>query len=140
MESEARMSGDVEKEAPLILVADDDEHILALIVVGLERSGYAVATADDGERALALARERRPQLAILDVTMPRLTGYEVTERLRDDEGTRRIPVILLTARVEESDVARGSAAGADDYVTKPFSPRELRARVDAVLARPTRRS
>jgi len=120
-------------EEPLVLVADDDEDILALVAFRLERAGYAVVTARDGEQALTLARERRPDLAVLDVMMPRLTGYEVTECLRREEATRRIPVILLTARAQEADVTRGFAAGADDYVTKPFSPQELRARVQAML-------
>ncbi len=122
-------------EQPLVLVADDDEDILALVAFRLERAGYAVVTAHDGEQALALAREKGPDLAVLDVMMPRLTGYEVTEHLRRDQATSRIPVILLTARVQEADVTRGFEAGADDYVTKPFSPQELRARVQAMLGR-----
>ncbi len=122
-------------EQPLVLVADDDEDILALVAFRLERAGYAVVTAHDGEQALALAREKEPDLAVLDVMMPRLTGYEVTEHLRRDQATSRIPVILLTARVQEADVTRGFEAGADDYVKKPFSPQELRARVQAMLGR-----
>ena len=92
-------------------------------------------TAADGEEALALARERQPALAILDVMMPKLNGYDVTRELRGDASTSRIPVILLTARVQESDVARGFESGADDYIKKPFSPQELRARVQAILGR-----
>ena len=122
-------------EEPLVFVADDDEDILALVAFRLERAGYTVVTAQDGEQALALARERRPDLAVLDVMMPRLTGYEVTEQLRREEATSRIPVILLTARAQEADVTRGFEAGADDYVKKPFSPQELRARVQAMLGR-----
>ena len=91
--------------------------------------------ARDGEEALALALERVPALAVLDVMMPKLDGYEVTRRLRSDEATRRVPVILLTARVQDADVARGFEAGADDYLRKPFSPQELRARVQAILDR-----
>ena len=121
--------------APLVLVADDDADILQLVAFRLERAGYEVITAADGEQALALARERQPALAILDVMMPKLTGYDVTTQLRADESTSRIPVILLTARVQESDVARGFEAGADDYIKKPFSPQELRARVQAILGR-----
>ena len=121
--------------APLVLVADDDEDILGLVSFRLERSGYAVAAAKDGEEALRLARELSPALVVLDVMMPRLDGYEVTRRLRDDEATRRIPVILLTARAQEADVARGFESGADDYLRKPFSPQELAARVQAVLGR-----
>jgi DNA-binding response OmpR family regulator len=119
--------------APLVLVADDDPDILALVAFRLERAGYAVVTAPNGEEALALARERLPALAVLDVMMPRLTGYEVTKQLRQDDPTKDIPVILLTARVQEADAARGFEVGADDYIKKPFSPQELRARVQAIL-------
>lgn len=122
-------------DAPLVLVADDDADILALVAFRLEKAGYRVVTAADGEQALALARERMPALAVLDVMMPRLTGYEVTKQLRAGETTKDIPVILLTARVQEADVARGFEAGADDYIKKPFSPQELRARVQAILGR-----
>lgn len=120
---------------PVILVADDDPDILALIRLRLERDGYDVVGVSDGERALAAAIERRPDLALLDVTMPNLDGFQVTERLRANEATRTMPVILLTARVQESDLARGVEAGADDYVKKPFSGRELGARVQAALGR-----
>ncbi len=123
-------------EQQVVLVADDDKDILALVAFRLERSGYEVVTAADGEEALELARSRTPDLAILDVMMPKLTGYEVTQRLRTEPATSRVPVILLTARVQEGDVARGFEAGADDYVTKPFSPRELAARIQAMRRRP----
>ena len=122
-----------ENGAPVVLVADDDEDILSLVVFRLERAGYEVVQARDGEQALRLARDRQPELAVIDVSMPKLTGYEVTERLRAVEETRRIPVILLTARVQEADVSRGLEAGADDYVKKPFSPEELSSRVQAIL-------
>lgn len=118
-----------------ILVADDDSDVLALVARRLQRSGYRVLTAVDGEEALRLAQENVPDLAVLDVMMPKLTGYDVTQRLRQDPATERIPVILLTARVQEADVNRGFAAGADDYIKKPFSPQELRSRVQAVLGR-----
>jgi DNA-binding response OmpR family regulator len=118
-----------------ILVADDDQDILELVAFRLERAGYEVLTAGDGEQALAAAREHRPALAVLDVMMPKLTGYDVVKAMRADEGTSRIPVILLTARVQEADVSRGFEAGADDYIRKPFSPQELRARVEAILGR-----
>jgi DNA-binding response OmpR family regulator len=120
---------------PLVLVADDDPDIRSLVALRLERSGYEVVAAGDGEQALAAALERAPDLALLDVMMPKLDGYEVTERLRQQEATRHLPVILLTARVQESDIARGVEAGADDYVKKPFSTSELRDRVQAVLGR-----
>ena len=122
-------------ERPRVLVADDDADIRALVSFRLERAGYEVVEARDGEEALRLAREQTPDLAVLDVMMPKLTGDEVTRRIRSDEATRRMPVILLTARVQEDDVARGFEAGADDYIKKPFSPQELRARVQAVLGR-----
>ena len=121
--------------APLILVADDDEVIIGLVVYRLEHSGYRVITAGDGEEALRLALAERPALAVIDVMMPKLDGFEVTRRIRDNDETKDMPVIMLTARVQEADVERGFAAGADDYLKKPFSPQELRSRVQALLAR-----
>jgi DNA-binding response OmpR family regulator len=112
--------------APLILVADDDQDIRALVAFRLERAGYEVVQASDGEEAVRLAFERVPDLAVLDVMMPKLT---------DAEETRRVPVILLTARAQEADVVAGFEAGADDYLRKPFSPQELRSRVQAILGR-----
>ena len=120
---------------PLVLVADDDADILRLVTLRLERSGYEVMSAGDGEQALNAALERAPDLALLDVMMPKLDGYQVTEQLRRNEGTKHVPVILLTARVQEADIARGIEAGADDYVSKPFSTQELRDRVQAALGR-----
>jgi DNA-binding response OmpR family regulator len=124
-----------ENGKPLVLVADDDPDILALVRFRLESGGYDVVAANDGEEALRLAVVRAPDLAVLDVMMPKLDGYEVTTRLRQNEGTRTMPVILLTARVQEADIARGFEVGADDYVAKPFSPQELGARVQAILGR-----
>jgi DNA-binding response OmpR family regulator len=122
---------------PLVLVADDDPDILALVRFRLERDGYEVLSAPDGETALDLALARSPDLALLDVMMPRLDGYEVTRRLRAHGPTATIPIILLTARVQEPDITHGFEAGADDYVTKPFSPQALGQRVQAALgARP----
>ena len=123
--------------APLrrVLVVDDDDDIRDLVAFRLDRAGYEVLRAGDGQQALDLAKEHQPDLAVLDVMMPKLTGYDVTRELRADAATSRIPVILLTARVQEADVARGFEAGADDYVKKPFSPQELKARVQAVLGR-----
>ncbi len=122
-------------DSPLVLVADDDPDILDLVRYRLERSGYAVATAADGVEALRLADELSPALAVLDVMMPALNGFEVTKRLRETPATAGIPVILLTARAQEADVQEGFASGADDYLRKPFSPRELSARVQAILGR-----
>ena len=121
--------------APLVLVADDDPDILDLVRYRLERSGYEVATAKDGAEAVRLAGELSPALAVLDVMMPSVDGLEATRRLRGDPATARIPVILLTAKAQDADVQEGFLAGADDYIRKPFSPRELSARVQAVLGR-----
>lgn len=123
------------KTRPLILVAEDDEDILALVVFDLEDEGYEVLTARDGQEAVALALERHPDLILLDVAMPGLDGYEVTRRLRADESTRATPVVLLTARAQVKDVIAGFEAGANDYVTKPFRPDELRTRLHAALGR-----
>ena len=120
---------------PLVLVADDDPDILSLVALRLERSGFDVIVARDGEQAIEAALERAPDIALLDVMMPKLDGYQVTERLRGNQATRHMPVILLTARVQEADIARGVAAGADDYVRKPFSTQELQDRVQAALGR-----
>ena len=122
-------------ERPLVLVADDEDDIRGLVAYRMEKAGYDVMQAADGEEAIRLALERTPALAILDVMMPKADGYEVTRRLRESEATRRMPVILLTARAQEADIQRGFDAGADDYLRKPFSPQELRARVQAILGR-----
>ena len=120
---------------PVVLVAEDDPDILQLVAFRLERAGYEVIQATDGEEALRLVTERQPDLAVLDVMMPKVTGYDVTRQIRENQATTKIPVILLTARVQEADVARGFEAGADDYIKKPFSPQELRSRVQAILGR-----
>ena len=122
-------------EQPVVLVADDDDDIRQLVTFRLERAGYTVVEAADGEEALRVCSEARPDLAVLDVMMPKLTGYDVTRRIRQDEALSAMPVILLTARVQDGDVAQGFDAGADDYLKKPFSPQELRARVQAILGR-----
>ena len=118
-----------EMTRPLVLVADDDADILSLVRLRLERSGYAVVSARNGVEALAIARDRHPALAILDVSMPEMTGIELTRRLREEH--LDVPVILLTARARDTDVEAGADAGADVYVTKPFSPQELESRVRA---------
>lgn len=117
-----------------ILVADDDPDILGLVTIRLERDGYDILTASCGTDALTLARDHRPALAVLDVSMPGMTGLEVTRELRADEATAAIPVILLTARVQEADIAAGLASGANAYLKKPFRPQDLRERVAALLA------
>ena len=120
---------------PLVLVADDEEDIRALVAFRLRRAGYDVITAADGAEALTLATTRLPDLIVLDMMMPKATGLEVTRSLREQDSTKDIPVILLTARAQEADVASGFAAGADDYVKKPFSPMDLQLRVQALLER-----
>ena len=119
----------------LILVADDDEDILNLVCLRLEHVGYEVVRARTGAEAVRLASERQPAVCVLDVQMPELTGYEVIERLRDDDSTRDVPTILLTASVQERDMARGFEAGADDYMRKPFNPRDLQTRIEKLLHR-----
>ncbi len=121
--------------APTILVADDEEDLRELVTYRLSRSGYNVIGAEDGQAAYELAAERTPDLMVLDVMMPKLDGYELTRRLRAEAALRSIPVILLTARSQESDIDRGFEVGADDYLKKPFNPDELVARVRAVLGR-----
>jgi DNA-binding response OmpR family regulator len=118
---------------PLVLVADDDEDILQLVALRLGRSGYDVVSATDGESALELAMVRLPDLVVIDVAMPRMDGLEITRMLRARDETASIPILLLTARTRDVDVELGLAAGADDYVTKPFSPELLAQRVAALL-------
>jgi CheY-like chemotaxis protein len=120
-------------EPLLILCADDDPDILALLVLRLERAGFRVAAAVDGERALELARELRPSLAVLDMMMPRLTGAQVVEALRADPATSDLPVVLLSARAQEADIERGLAAGANAYLSKPFQAPELLELVQSLL-------
>jgi DNA-binding response OmpR family regulator len=121
--------------AKTVLIADDDADIRELVAYRMSRSGYTVLQAANGEEAFELATGERPDLAILDVMMPRLDGFEVVRRLRAQEETAGIPIILLTARAQDADVARGFGAGADDYIRKPFSPQELAMRVQAILGR-----
>ncbi len=123
------------RETPLVLVADDEEDIRALVAFRLQRAGYEVITAADGAEALTLATTRLPDLIVLDMMMPKATGLEVTRSLRGQDSTKEIPVILLTARAQEADVASGFEAGADDYVKKPFSPMDLQQRVQSLLER-----
>jgi DNA-binding response OmpR family regulator len=121
-------------DAPLVLCADDDEDILSLVSLRLRRAGFEVATAIDGDEAVQIARDRRPALAVLDVMMPKRTGYEVLAELRGDEALRGIKVILLSARVQEGDVARGMDAGADAYLAKPFKAQDLVSKVEELLS------
>jgi len=117
----------------VVLVADDDDDILLLVTTRLKRDGYEVVSASSGDRALELAREHHPRIAVLDIGMPGLDGLEVLERVRADESLTGMLVVLLTAKAQESDVRRGYDSGADAYVKKPFSPAELSTRVRALL-------
>ena len=117
----------------LVLVADDDEDILQLLSFRLERAGYEIVQARNGDEALQLALDLLPALAILDVMMPGLDGFEVTRELRRNAATSTMPIILLTAKAQATDVSGGITAGADDYVKKPFDAHDLTARVDALI-------
>ena len=121
-----------------IVVADDDQDILDLVVFKLTQAGYDAVAVGDGVAALAAIEADLPRLAILDVMMPGLSGMDVLRKVRANGATKDLDVILLTARARDSDVDTGFATGASDYVIKPFSPRELMHRVNAVLARDTR--
>ena len=118
-----------------ILVVDDDKSIVRVLRGYLEQSGYQVLTAADGETALHMLRRERPDLVILDLMMPNLDGWEVTRIVRADKGLAATPIIMLTARVEDTDKIVGLELGADDYITKPFNAREVVARVNALLRR-----
>ncbi len=118
-----------------VLIVEDDANTANLVGLYLRRDGHKVAHAPDGVTGLKLAREARPDLVVLDLMLPRLDGMEITRALREESS---VPIVMLTARVDETDRLEGLDLGADDYVTKPFSPRELAARVRAVLRRTKR--
>ena len=118
-----------------VLVVDDEPDIVALVAYHLAKSGYAVSTATNGSEGLAIARRDKPSIVVLDLMLPGLSGLEVMDELRGDPATSRIAVLMLTARREESDRIKGLSMGADDYLTKPFSPQELVLRVAAILRR-----
>ncbi len=120
---------------PYILVVEDEDALSTLLQYNLEKEGYDVALAVDGEEALMLVNERLPDLIVLDWMMPKISGIEVCRRLRSRSDSRNVPIVMLTARGEESDRIRGLDTGADDYVIKPFSMTELTARIRAVLRR-----
>jgi two-component system phosphate regulon response regulator PhoB len=131
-DSEKRIS-DMGKER--ILVVDDEEDILELVRFNLAREGYKVLSAESGEDALKIARKEIPDLIVLDLMLPGIDGLEVATHLKNEANTKTIPIVMLTAKGEEADIVTGLEIGADDYVTKPFSPRILIARVKAVLRR-----
>jgi two-component system alkaline phosphatase synthesis response regulator PhoP len=118
-----------------ILIVDDEEDVLELVRYNLDKSGYKILTATTGEDALAKARAKLPNLMILDLMLPGIDGLEVCRKLKGDSKTANIPIIMLTAKGEEADIVTGLELGADDYVTKPFSPKVLVARVRRILHR-----
>jgi two-component system phosphate regulon response regulator PhoB len=118
-----------------VLVVDDEEDILELVQYNLNKEGYEVTCAASGEKALQLARAELPDLILLDLMLPGVGGLDVCRLLKGDQRTAHIPIIMLTAKTEESDIVLGLEMGADDYITKPFSPRVVSARVRAVLRR-----
>lgn len=120
---------------PLILVVEDETALVTLLSYNLEREGFRVAVAEEGEKALMMAAEETPDLVLLDWMLPLTSGLEVCRRLRRHPATRNVPILMLTAKGEESDKVRGLESGADDYITKPFSPAELIARIRAALRR-----
>jgi two-component system phosphate regulon response regulator PhoB len=120
---------------PYVLVVEDEDALATLLQYNLDKEGYEVALAQDGEEALMMVDERLPDLVVLDWMLPKVSGIEVCRRLRSRPETRNIPIVILTARGEETDRIRGLDTGADDYVVKPFSMIELTARIRAVLRR-----
>ena len=118
-----------------ILIVEDEKPIRDMIAFGLRRAGYLVCEAEDCREARARIADRRPDLLLVDWMLPDMSGLELTRQLKRDKDTQEVPVIMLTARADESDKVTGLEGGADDYVTKPFSPRELVARINAVLRR-----
>jgi phosphate regulon transcriptional regulator PhoB len=118
-----------------ILIVEDEKDIVKMLDYNLKKEGYKVIVADDGEGALDAANTKHPDLILLDLMLPGLDGLEVCKELKNDRKTKSIPIIMLTAKAQESDKVVGLELGADDYVTKPFSPRELVARIKAVLRR-----
>lgn len=118
----------------VILVVEDDDDVAGLIAHRLSAAGHSVSVAADGEAGVAAARSSRPDVIILDWMMPRRNGLQVCEDLRADEAFAPVKIIMLTARAQDADIERARAAGVDEYMTKPFSPRELLARVEALIA------
>jgi len=122
-----------------ILIVDDEEDVLELVRFNLDKNGYRAQTATSGEEALTQARAKLPSLVILDLMLPGIDGLEVCKKLKSDSKTQNIPIIMLTAKGEEADIVTGLELGADDYITKPFSPKVLVARVRRILHRATER-
>ena len=120
---------------PKILVVDDEPDAIELVEFNLKQSGYAVTTATDGAEALKKARSHSPDLIVLDVMLPEMDGFEICKTLRLDPATAKVPILMLTAKAAEIDRVLGLELGADDYLTKPFSPRELLLRIKKIIAR-----
>ncbi|MBC8438876.1 MAG: response regulator [Deltaproteobacteria bacterium] len=118
-----------------ILIVDDEEDILELIKYNLKNGGYSILTAQSGEQAIKIAKQSRPDLIVLDLMLPGMDGLEVTRYLRSNEETRDMPIVMLTAKGEESDIITGLELGANDYISKPFSPKVLTARIRAIFRR-----
>lgn len=118
-----------------ILIVDDEEDILELIKFNLKSEGFNILQAMTGEEAIKIARQSNPDLIVLDLMLPGIDGLEVAQHLKSNDGTAQIPIVMLTAKGEESDIVTGLELGANDYMSKPFSPRELTARVRAILRR-----
>ncbi len=125
------MGADAKKK---VLVVDDEIPIQRIVKFNLEKEGYDVSLADNGKKALESVKQSRPDIILLDVMMPEMDGYEVCKALKQNKSTKNIPVIMLTARGQESDEKKGLDAGADDYITKPFSPKKLMELVREKLA------
>lgn len=121
--------------AKKIVLAEDEPQIARLVEFKLKKEGYEVTWKENGEEALKAIKAEKPDLVILDVMMPVMDGYEVLRRLKEDENLKSIPVIMLTARAQERDVVKGIDLGAEDYITKPFHPAELLARVKRILGK-----
>jgi DNA-binding response OmpR family regulator len=126
-------------EAKTVLVAEDEPDIRALIAFSLEYAGYRVLEALDGEDAVRMAREEQPDLILLDVRMPKLNGYQACTVLKEEESTKGIPVVFLSARGQETEIRQGLELGAEEYILKPFAPDELYRRVGGILERTGRR-
>jgi two-component system phosphate regulon response regulator PhoB len=118
-----------------ILIVDDEEDIIELIQYNLKNEGYSILTAEAGEQAIKIAKQARPDLIVLDLMLPGMDGLEVTRYLRSNDQTRDLPIVILTAKGEESDIITGLELGANDYISKPFSPKVLTARIRAILRR-----
>ncbi len=119
-----------------IVLAEDEPQIARLIEFKLKKEGYSVTLRENGKEALKAIKEDKPDLILLDIMMPVMGGYEVLRRLKEDENLKSVPVIMLTARAQEKDVVKGIDLGAEDYITKPFHPAELLARVKRILGKP----